>query len=60
MTCKHDEVDFTDDDTRGVCLRCGAECDWHWEKEVGNVGNYYWSGNERIIDTWYDPYDLGE
>lgn len=61
MTCTHEYIVWGEDDgERGFCKDCGATCDWHWEKEEGNVEDYYWSGKERIIDQWYDPYDLGE
>lgn len=51
-------VSYTDDDERGVCERCGATCDWHYEKDSGNVGDYYWDGYERVPDKWYPPEDL--
>lgn len=60
MMCRDHEPVFKGDDDLGVCSKCGAECEWHWEKEEGNVEDYYWSGKERVIDNWYEPYELGE
>ena len=38
MDCEHIDIEWGDDDERGVCRDCGAQCDWHYEKEV--VDNY--------------------
>lgn len=61
MTCKHNDVDFIDDDSRGVCTQCGAECDWHWDNSrKACVEDYEFPDPIRIIDEWYEPYSLGE
>lgn len=31
IVCDHTDIEYGDDDERGECLACGAECDWHWE-----------------------------
>ena len=60
MSCVHSNIIWVDDDERGYCKDCGADCDWHWEKDEGSVEDYHWSGKERVIDQWYNQYDLGE
>lgn len=54
--CEHPEhlVEYPDDNLeRGYCTLCGATCDWHWEKEVGNVGDSYWEGEIRVPTEWH-------
>ena len=56
VDCEHPErfVEFTDDDLeRGHCTLCGAECDWVWEKDEGNVEGYYWEGQIRVPTEWH-------
>lgn len=53
--CEHDWI-FGEDDERGECKKCGATCDWHWEKDCGSVEDYHWEGEERVIDEVYDQH----
>lgn len=59
-TCEDHDWKFYDDDDLGVCEKCGAECEWHWERDTGNVGDCYWDGRERVVDTVYEPEQLGD
>ena len=55
----HGCVEFGDEDTQGECVLCGATCDWHYEEDNGNVGDYYWKGKTPCIDEWYYPKKIG-
>lgn len=56
IECNHAVVEFDDDDEqKGRCLICGAVCDWHWEKDEGNVEDYHWSGEKRVPHYWQKP-----
>lgn len=59
--CEH-EPDFYGEDQRGVCSKCGAECDWHWEDTgvKACVENYEFPDPVRVIDEWYEPESLAE
>lgn len=50
IDCTHQEIDFTEDDERGTCLICGAECDWSWD---GFNDEGY---SERVITNWHEEY----
>lgn len=54
--CEHPAhmIEYTDDDLeRGVCRLCGCTCDWHWEKDEGNVDEYHWEGKVRVPHAWH-------
>ena len=58
-TCEHTRIEWGDDDERGVCKNCGAECDWHYETEVfDNYPEYVAESKGRIVDNWYKPEEL--
>lgn len=53
--CEHIDIEWGDDDERGVCRDCGAQCDWHYEKEV--IDNYPDSIKEfevRVPHEWHE------
>lgn len=55
MDCEHIDIEWGDDDERGVCRDCGAQCDWHYEKEV--IDNYPDSIKEvevRVPHEWHE------
>lgn len=58
--CSH-PVEPTWDGDEGRCPVCGAECEWHWEKQVvdeghDEEGNYTCKEAEvRVVDGWEDP-----
>lgn len=41
VECNHPYqcVEWGDDDEQGVCLLCGATCDWHYENQVVSEGH---------------------
>lgn len=54
--CEHPSylIDYTDDDhERGRCMLCGAECDWHWEPDSGEVEDYHWVQDVRVPHEWH-------
>lgn len=53
VKCNH-KIEWGDDNERGYCAICGKECDWHYEKDEGDVENYHWNTQERIPDRWYE------
>ena len=53
--CEHINIEYGDDDERGVCEECGATCDWHWENDV--IDNYPDDIRQievRVPDCWYE------
>lgn len=53
--CEHEDIEWGDDDERGVCLNCGAECDWHWVKGVDdNYPDDIREIDEREILEWHN------
>lgn len=53
--CEHENIEYGDDDERGVCLDCGATCDWHWEKDLDdNYPDYIKEIEIRVPDKWYE------
>ena len=67
VECDHPEIsiEWGDDDECGECPLCGAQCNWHWAKDVVNEGhdcdgNYYaYSGDVREIDEWHKTKNKG-
>ena len=59
--CSHPDecVEYDDDETVGECMLCGSHCDWHYEADGGNVGDYYWEGKTRRPHEWYPQRDVG-
>lgn len=55
--CNHPEqcMEWGDDDERGFCRLCGAECDWHYETSADDG----YEIKERVPDTWYIPKKIG-
>ena len=49
--CDHDFVNYTDDETVGECLLCGATCDWHWEIEDGH--------KRQVPHDWHMSDEIG-
>ena len=60
MACEHTDIEWGDDDERGVCQECKATCDWHWEEGVVDEGHdesgayYAHIGRMRVIDEWHE------
>lgn len=54
LDCEHVDIEYGDDDERGVCKDCGATCDWHWEKEVfDNYPDYIKEVDVRVPHEWH-------
>lgn len=54
IECEHLDIEWGDDDERGLCKTCGKVCDWHWEKEI--IDNYPDSVEEvdvRVPHEWH-------
>lgn len=51
----------TDDDSAptGQCLLCGSYCSGHYETDIGNVEDYYWSSKETHPTEWYPRHNVG-
>lgn len=54
-------IEWGDDDERGVCLLCGATCDWHYENQVVSEGHdedgryTCQTADVRVPHDWYMP-----
>ena len=61
IECNHPEecMEWGDDDEWGVCKLCGATCTWHYEKDEGNVEDFYWENEVRVPDEWTHPKHIG-
>ena len=59
VECDHGIVEYDDDEHVGECLICGATCDWHFEEDNGNVGDYYWNGKYKVPHSWHYEKDRG-
>lgn len=56
IDCDHPFIEWGDDDERGVCEICGATCDWHWVKDVSDMGEYTRVVDDREITEWHCAY----
>ena len=55
MTCEHTDIEWGDDDERGVCRECKATCDWHWENAViDNYPDYIKEVKVRVPHEWHE------
>lgn len=55
MACEHIDIEWGDDDERGVCRDCGAQCDWHYEKEaMDNYPSYIKEIEVRVPHEWHE------
>ena len=55
MACEHIDIEWGDDDERGVCQECKATCDWHWENEVvDNYPDYIKEVKVRVPHEWHE------
>lgn len=67
IECWHPDecIEWGDDDERGVCQLCGAECDWHYEDDVvdeghDEEGDYTAKAMQiRVPDCWILPLRIG-
>lgn len=54
LDCEHEDIEYGDDGDRGTCKKCGATCDWHWEKEVvDNYPDYIKEVRVRVPHEWH-------
>lgn len=55
MSCEHTDIEWGDDDERGVCRDCGAQCDWRYEKDVvDNYPDYIKEIKVRVPYEWHE------
>lgn len=61
VECNHPDqcVSYSDDEPTGYCELCGATCDCHYEADVGNVEEFYWSGRRLVPTAWTMPKQPG-
>ena len=55
LECEHEDIEWGDDNERGLCRDCGATCDWHWENDV--LDNYPDEIKEikvRVPHEWHE------
>ena len=45
--CEHENIEFGDDDERGLCTDCGLTCTWHWESDFDE-----YETQNRVVDNW--------
>lgn len=63
IECDHPEecIEWGDDDERGECAICGAQCDWHYEERIVSEGhdedgNYTCQvAKVRVHHEWHRP-----
>lgn len=54
LDCDHINIEWGDEDERGVCTDCGAVCDWHYEKEIiDNYPDYVKEVEVRVPHEWH-------
>lgn len=67
IECSHPKccIEWGDDDERGECFLCGAQCDWGWMDDIANEG-YDENGEycakcvkARQIGDWHLPEYVG-
>lgn len=56
VECDHSLWEHGDIDDRGTCPICGAECDWHYEKDVDdNYPDYIQEIEVSEPHEWHEP-----